>query len=263
MDVTASASDRGGPWTDLHGVRAVVTGAGRGLGRGIALALGEMGASVGALDLDEASAEETFAMLVERKGNGCALRIDVTDPVAVPDVLEACADRLGGLDLLVNNAGVLTVSSVIDMPLADWQKVLDVNATGVFLVSQAAARHMVQRETKGSIVSIASINGKRGDAGLAHYCASKFAVVGFTQALAQELGGRGITVNAICPGVILTTMVENLAKAGHLPIERMLDDQILKRAQAPAEIARAIAFLHTTRCITGQALNVDGGTVFH
>jgi NAD(P)-dependent dehydrogenase (short-subunit alcohol dehydrogenase family) len=149
------------------------------------------------------------------------------------------------------------------MELSEWQKILAVNATGVFLCSRAAARLMVAGNIEGSIVSISSIAGKIGDPGLAHYSASKFAVVGFTQSLAQELAPHGITVNAICPGVVMTPMIEDLAQDWDASIEEMMSAQAIKRPQTPSEIAAAVLYLHTVRSVTGQAINVDGGTVFH
>jgi meso-butanediol dehydrogenase/(S,S)-butanediol dehydrogenase/diacetyl reductase len=163
----------------------------------------------------------------------------------------------------VNNAGVLSVRPVLEMELSEWRRILDVNATGTFLVSRKAARLMVAGGKGGSIVSVASIAGKQGDALLAHYSASKFAVVGFTQALARELGIHGITVNAICPGVVETQMIQDFSTGSAKPVQQMVEAQVLKRPQTPREIAMAVAFLHANRAVTGQAINVDGGSLFH
>jgi NAD(P)-dependent dehydrogenase (short-subunit alcohol dehydrogenase family) len=199
--MTADAS-----WADLHGVKAVVTGAGRGLGRGIALALGEMGASVGALDLDEASAEETFGMLVDRKGTGCALRIDVTDPVDVPRVLEACADRLGGLDLLVNNAGILGPSpqpALADYPLDVLSEVYLVNVIAPLGLIQEALPLLAAR-SRGTIVNITSDAAVEPYEGWGGYGSAKAALEQLTAILAAERGD--VRVLTADPGDMRTRM---------------------------------------------------------
>jgi meso-butanediol dehydrogenase/(S,S)-butanediol dehydrogenase/diacetyl reductase len=248
---------------ELTDASAVVTGAGRGLGRGIALGLARMGARVAVLDVDPVSIDQTLEHL-EGEGAHCVgATVDVTDPASVQEGLDQCVTEFGRLDILVNNAGVLSVAPVLEMELAQWHAVIEVNLTGVFLVSRAAAKQMVAQEGPASIVSISSINGKRGDAGLAHYSASKFGVVGFTQALARELAGHEITVNALCPGLVQTEMIGKLVREGSQTVDEMLREQIIPRAQDPSEFAAAVAFLHRSRSITGQALNIDGGTVFH
>ena len=251
------------PSFDLSGTRAFVTGAGRGLGRGIACSLAEWGATVCAGDIGETDLAETRDLLKARDVPSFAQVFDVTDESAVETAVDAAWRDMGGIDLLVNNAGVISVSAVVDMTLAEWRRVLDVNATGTFLVSRAVARRMIDARIAGSFVSIASIAGKIGDLNLAHYSASKFAVVGFTQALAKELAASGITVNAVCPGVVETQMIDLLARGWAGGAEEMTDGQAVKRPQTAREISSAIAFLHQNRAMTGQAINVDGGTVFH
>lgn len=248
---------------ELGDVAAVVTGAGRGLGRGIALGLARLGARVGALDIDQTSARIVLDEIEALGGSGHAECIDVTDEAGVDLAVTRCEEQLGGLDLVVNNAGVLSVWPAIDLPAAEWRRVLEVNATGTFLVSRAAARRMIASGTAGSIVSIASVAGRRGDPQLAHYSASKFAVIGLTQSLARELAPYGITANAVCPGLVETQMIDALAAGWAMSVEAMLNDQAIKRPQDPDEIADTIAFLHRSRSITGQAINVDGGTIFN
>ena len=246
---------------DLTGQRILITGAGRGLGQGMAEAFAAWGASVGVADL--ASAEVTVER-IRRPGarfwNGA---LDVTDEASVDAAVETCAAMLGGLDLLINNAGVLSVSAVADLGLAEWRRVMEVNATGVFLMSRAMVRHLIAAKWPGSIVSIASIAGKRGDPGLAHYSASKFAVVGFTQALAREVAVHDILVNALCPGVVETPMIDELSRVASVPVAQWLGHQAIGRSQTPEDVAFAAAFLHRSRAMTGQALNIDGGTLFH
>lgn len=240
-----------------------MTGAGQGLGRGVALALAARGGRVVALDVNADGAARTARMIEEAGGSAWSGRMDVTDEDEVTSAVGFAADELGGLDLVINGAGVLSVSPVVDLEAREWRRVLEVNVTGAFLVSRAAARLMIGAGRPASIVSIASIAGKIGEPGLAHYAASKFALVGFTQALARELAPHDITVNAVCPGVVATPMIEDLSSQWHVPVEEMLAQQAIRRPQSEEDIAMAIAFLHASRSVTGQAINVDGGTVFY
>ncbi len=248
---------------DLGGQRVLVTGTGGGMGGDIACTLAAWGATVAATDMDPLGAERTLERIEAAGGSGCAAAIDVASEASVEEGVAACWQALGGIDLLVNNAGVLRHGKVVDMSLEDWNFVLGVNITGVFLVSRAVARRMVAQGTPASIVSTASISGKHGDPALAHYSASKFGVIGFTQALAHELAPHDILVNAVCPGIVDTPMIRHLAAAEGHPAEDYLSAQLIKRFQTPEDIAYAMAYLHTSRAMTGQALNIDGGTFFH
>jgi meso-butanediol dehydrogenase/(S,S)-butanediol dehydrogenase/diacetyl reductase len=244
---------------DISGRGAVVTGGAGGLGFGIAAALADAGASVLMADIDGDAAREA----AERLGGGAeAAAVDVADPASVAHLLEVAAERVGPVYVLVNCAGVLSVSPVLELEWAEWNRVMSINAGGTFLCSKTFAAEMVQRGD-GAIVNIASIAGKRGDPTLAHYSASKFAVVGFTQALAQELAPYGVTVNAVCPGTVPTAMTAELAARWGESVEAMAKRfQASPRPQEPAEIGAAVVFLARMRSITGQALNVDGGSVF-
>ncbi len=248
---------------DLSGQGALVTGAGRGIGRGIAEALAGWGARVAVTDVDDDTAAATREAIEAAGGDAYHRVLDVTDGDAMTRVAVECDHRFGGIDLLVANAGVLSVIPVVDLDPAEWRRVLEVNATGVFIAAQAAARLMVARHRPASIICTASIAGKEGGAGFAHYTASKFAVIGFTQCLAMELAEHDILVNAICPGIIETEMVATMSREAKVPVSKWIGDQLIKRPQVPADIARMVAFLHSSRAMTGQAINVDGGTVFH
>jgi meso-butanediol dehydrogenase/(S,S)-butanediol dehydrogenase/diacetyl reductase len=238
-----------------------VTGAARGIGAAIAARIASAGARVAVVDLDEAAAADTAARL---DGEGHAgLRADVADPASVDALRAEALAALGSVDLLVNNAGVLSVAPVAELSWAEWNRVMTVNAGGTFLCAKAFAAHMTERGS-GSIVNIASIAGRRGDPTLAHYSASKFAVIGFTQALAQELAGGGVTVNAVCPGTVATPMMRELAGSWGESVERVAARvQAQGRPQQPEEIGDAVVFLACMPAITGQALNVDGGAVFN
>lgn len=239
-----------------------VTGAGGGIGRGLAIAFARQGATLGLVDESEAGLSMT-ARTLGSESRVWLRRLDVRDVESVRATFADFVAEAGGLNLVVNAAGVLSVAKVVDMDPAEWRRVLEVNATGTFIVSQAAARIMIDRHIHGTIVNIASISAKVGDPGLAHYSASKFAVVGLTQSLARELAEHGITVNAVCPGTVETPMIEDVAKGWSVTMKELLAPQAIKRPQTPEEIAEAILFLHQCRAITGQAVNVDGGTYFH
>ncbi len=236
-----------------------MTGAGRGIGLAIASELRDAGARVVLADVDAGAAREAAAAL----GQGAyAERVDVTDPASVEALRDAAVQRLQRVRLLVNSAGVLSVAPVLELPVEEWDRVMAVNARGVFLCAKAFARHMVDNGG-GSIVNVASIAGKAGDPTLAHYSASKFAVIGFTQALAKELAAHGVRVNAVCPGAVRTPMLEQLADRWQTSVDALVREQLIKAPQDPRDIGAAVVFLASMPSITGQAINVDGGTVFN
>ena len=249
---------------DMGGQGVIVTGAARGIGFGIAATLARWGAQVGIVDLEPDAVADACARIGAEGGRATGAAANVTDAAAIEAALDAL--RFGPdadpADLLVNNAGILSVCQVADMTAEEWRRVMEVNATGTFLASRAFVRRRRAAGRGGSIVSIASIAARRGDPGLAHYSASKFAVVGFTQALAREVAADDILVNAICPGVVETEMIATMAREAHEDPAVWIGAQAIGRAQTPRDIAFAAAFLHRSRAITGQTLNVDGGTLF-
>ncbi len=192
---------------DLKNATAIVTGAARGIGRGIALSLAREGAHIVLADLPSAQADldETRSLAAAAGVETHVVHCDVRDWAQVSAMTQAAIDRFGKIDVLVNNAGVIRVAPVVGMSEEDWDLVLDVNLKGTFLCSKAVAPHMIERRN-GRIVNLSSMAGKRGSPAVAHYCASKFGVIGFTQALAHELGPFNITVNAVCPGEVDTAM---------------------------------------------------------
>ncbi|HET7094777.1 MAG TPA: SDR family NAD(P)-dependent oxidoreductase [Thermomicrobiales bacterium] len=261
----------------LHGKIAVVTGAGTGIGRAIALALANDGANVVATDLAAASAEQAAGALRGRGAEAAALRLDVTNRGEIDAAVQAIANRWGRIDIWCNNAGVSTMNRFVDLTEREWDFNMDVNAKGVFLCSQAVARQMMGQEPdaasglRGKIVNTASMAGKRGGVGyLAHYVASKFAVVGLTQATAAELAPRRITVNAVCPGYVRTGMQEReiaweagLRGVDAAEVERLyVADTPLGRIETPEDVAGVVAFLASPAAdfITGEAINVNGGS---
>lgn len=241
---------------------ALVTGAGRGIGRALALGLAAAGASVAVNDIDAALAESVAGEVAAVGGQAAAFPADVSDPAEVGALVAGVVARWGRLDVLVNNAGIEPHAGVLDLPLDDWQRTLAVNLTGPFLTSQAAGRQM-RAQGRGVIVNISSIAGRAG--GLrerAAYVASKQGLIGFTRECAREFAGYGIRVNAVCPGVIVTEMTAHL-RQDEAMLSRWLADIPQARLGEPADVVGLVIFLCTDAAgyITGQAINVDGGKV--
>jgi NAD(P)-dependent dehydrogenase (short-subunit alcohol dehydrogenase family) len=246
---------------------AVVTGAGSGIGRAIAAELAARDHVVVVTDLDLAAAEATAKEL----GNGAtALALDVTDAAQAKSVAESVAQRHGAIDVWVSNAGISKMQRFLDVTPADLRRTLAVNLEGIFLCGQAAAAAMIASGTSGVIVNVASMAGKQGRVPyLADYVASKFGVVGLTQAMAFELAPHGITVNSVCPGYVATPMQDRElgweASLRGTTVDKVrqmyIDDTPLGRVETPQDVARAVAFLAgpDARFITGEALAVNGG----
>ena len=251
--------------SDLKGKRAIVTGGAVGIGRAIATALAAHGVRVAIADLDSARAEETATAL---DGDHIGIGIDVRQRASVDACFQEVASRFGGYDILCANAGVSTMNRAIDLTDEEWDFNFDVNARGVFLTNQIAARYFLARK-QGVIVNTASLAAKVGAPLLAHYSASKFAVLGWTQALARELAPHGIRVNAVCPGFVRTGMQDREvgweAKLRNITREEVIDDYIrqtpLGRLETPEDIAGLMCFLASdaARFMTGQGINVTGG----
>ena len=252
----------------LQGKVAIVTGGARGIGAAIVEAFAKEGASVVVADITLDVAQE----LAEKIGRGgikvLAVRTDVTKKSDVDNLVSNTLEEFGKIDILVNNAGVARDIMFVDIEEEEWDRVNDVNTKGVYLVTRAVVPHMITARY-GKIINISSRSGKEGQIGLSHYAASKFAVIGLTQALAKELGEYDINVNAVCPGILRTQMWEGLldarTKRQGLPREQLFDGWIeqipLKRAQNPEDIANVVLFLSSevSRNMTGEAINVNGG----
>lgn len=256
---------------------ALVTGAGRGIGRAIALGLAREGAAVVlvARTLDEIQQVEK-----EITGAGqraVAMVADVAEEKDVNASVQAAVDRFGSLDILVNNAGHNHMGSIVDMPSADWWRQIEVNLKGTYLYCKAALPHMLKKKW-GRIVNVSSTQGKKGEKFVTAYCSAKHGVIGLTRALALEVADKGITVNAICPGFVKTkltegTMAQRAAALGIHDkaevakfVEKAIQEHLpQKSAMVPEEMVPSVLFLVSDGAnrTTGEALNISGGLVMH
>ena len=244
----------------LNGRTALVTGAGGGIGRAIARRLARDGMAIAVLDRDGVAAETIAAEI-----GGFAVPADVTSPDEVGRAIASVLARLQKIDVLVNNAGVAWTGPALEMPLEAFQEMLRVNVEGVFIVSRAVLPHMVERRS-GIVVNLASWAGKTGNAYFAGYSASKFAVIGLTQALAREMAPHGIRVNAICPGIVVDTAMRSALEAQQrhygLPQTTEREKSIpIGRVSVPEDVARVAAFLASDESsyMTGESINISGG----
>jgi 3-oxoacyl-[acyl-carrier protein] reductase len=237
---------------------AVVTGASRGIGRAIAFSLAAQGAKVVVNYASSSTAAQQVAdEIVAGGGNAIALQADVSKADQVDALLNAVMDKWNRVDILVNNAGITRDTLLLRMKPEDWQAVIDLNLTGVFLCTRAVSKVMLKQRS-GRIINIASVAGQMGNPGQANYSAAKAGVIGFTKTVAKELAVRGITVNAVAPGFITTDMTSNVNA------EEILKYIPLGRYGQPEEVAGLVQFLAADSAaayITGQVFNIDGGMV--
>lgn len=236
---------------------AVVTGASRGIGRSISLALSAAGATIVAMDMDQAATDAVVAELKAAGGTALAVVGNVTNPVDADNMIDAAVKEFGRVDILVNNAGITRDGIFLRMKDEDWDAVLTVNLKGAFLCSRAASKVMAKQRS-GRIINIASVVGQMGNAGQANYCASKAGLIGLTKSNARELAKRNVTVNAVAPGFIATAMTDALSDK----VKAELTAQIpLERLGSAEDIANAVLFLaaETSGYITGHVLSVNGG----
>jgi meso-butanediol dehydrogenase / (S,S)-butanediol dehydrogenase / diacetyl reductase len=252
---------------ELEGQVAVITGAGSGIGRGIAAVLARRGAELVLTDLDDERARAAA-----RELGATALHHDVTSWTSSEAVIDHTLQAHGRIDILVNNAGVSRSVPFHELDEAEWDRVHNVNVKGVFLTTRAVVPHMMERRS-GSIISISSMVGKEAIPLFVHYSASKFAVIGLTQGLAKEMAPYDVRVNAVCPGVVRTPLWEPLLEQlSHTKgvtrdeaWQEFVNEIPLGRPQEPEDIGEAVAFLASSRArnMTGQGINVTGGMQLH
>lgn len=245
----------------------IVTGGARGIGAAIASGFVEEGANV---IIGDTAVDLTGELATKMKGVAKIMLVitDVTKKSDAKELVAKTMNEFGKIDILVNNAGVVQEKLFVDIKEDDWDRINQINAKGVYIVTQAVVPHMIASQY-GKIVNISSRSGKDGQIGLSHYAASKFAVIGLTQALAKELGEYNINVNAVCPGIIPTAMWDKIlavrAERHGLPREQIFDNLLrqvpLGRPQTPDDVAKVVLFLsaEVSRNITGEAININGG----
>ena len=243
----------------LENQTAVVTGAGRGIGRAIALKLAEAGANVVCLSRTEANSQKVADEITTLGRQSWAVALDVGDTAAVEAAVAKILEDTGGVNILVNNAGVTRDGLLMRMSEEDWDTVLDTNLKGAFVLTKALTRNFMKLRG-GRIINVASVVGLMGNAGQANYAASKAGLIGFTKSVAKELASRGVTANVIAPGFIDTDMTGDLSDEvketakSHIPLGEF---------GVPEDIAAAAVYLASpdARYVTGQVLTVDGGMV--
>jgi len=241
----------------LDGKLVLVTGATRGIGKAIALTLGEAGATVIGTATSELGADNISKMLLDNKISGKGVVLDVTDNDQISKLDENIKKDFGSVDILVNNAGITRDNILLRMKEDEWEDIINTNLSSIYKMSKSVLRGMIKKRS-GRIISITSVVGAMGNAGQANYAAAKAGMIGFTKSLAREVGVRGITVNAIAPGFIETDMTESLpgdqkeALASQIPMGRL---------GTADEVAHAVLFLagDGASYITGQTLHVNGG----
>ena len=244
----------------LEGRTAIVTGGARGIGKAIAKVLAARGAKIAVVDLQMGLAEETAKEIAAKTGvETIALEVDVSDQASAKAMVKDAIAKFGKIDILVNNAGITRDGLIMRMKEADWDMVLDINLKGAFNCAQALARPMM-KQRYGRIINITSVSGIVGQAGQTNYSSSKAGLIGFTKALAKEVGSRNITVNAVAPGFIETVLTVDLPEEIRDFSMKMTP---MARFGQPEDIANAVAFLaaEESSFITGVTLQVDGGMV--
>ena len=241
---------------NFNGQTALITGAGRGIGKKIAVKLAESGLDIAIADMNPVS--DDVLREIEEYGTKClAFQLDVTDVESVDSVVKKIIDETGGIHILVNNAGITQDNLFMRMKPEQWSQVIDVNLNGVFHVTKAVIRTMVKQHS-GRIINISSVVGFSGNPGQVNYSSTKSGLIGFTKSLSREVGTRGITVNAVAPGFINTAMTQALNESQQ---QAILNQIPLGRMGEAEDIANAVAFLASEEAsyITGTVLHVNGG----
>ena len=241
----------------LDGKLVLVTGATRGIGKAIALNLGAAGATVIGTATSESGSDNISKIFAENKISGKGMKLDVTDNEQVTNLVKIIGEEFGSVDILVNNAGITRDNILLRMKEDEWDDIISTNLSSVYKLSKAVLRGMIKKRN-GRIISITSVVGVMGNPGQSNYAASKAGVIGFTKSLAREVGVRGITVNTIAPGFIITDMTDTLPEDQK---EKLAEQIPMGRLGTADEVAQAALFLagESGSYITGQTLHVNGG----
>lgn len=236
----------------------LITGAGQGIGRTLALTMAANGAIVAVADIADGPARETVELIEAAGGKAVALHVDVTDPDSVRDMVQACVAQVGGIDVLINNAGIFPIQPISAISAADWDRVMAINLRGTFLCSQAVL-DVMRKRGGGRIINMASVSGLVGAVGFAHYAASKAGVIGFTKSLAREVAVMNITANTVAPGITDTGTA--LSAFPPQALEYYKTQVPLHRLTHPEDLTGIIVLLASDAAsyITGQTYTVDGG----
>ena len=236
---------------------AIITGGANGIGLATAFLFAREGAKVAVADFDETAGKQALQRLSEQGAEARFVQVDVANPESVQGMVEAVIQTYGRVDILINNAGITQDAMLTKMTPEQWQRVIDVNLSGVFYCTQAVVPYMIE-QGNGRIINTSSISGVYGNVGQSNYAAAKAGVVGMTKTWAKELGRKGITVNAVAPGFIETGMV---AKVPEKVIQQMIEKVPVKRLGQPSDIAHAYLYLASDEAayVNGSTLHVDGG----
>jgi 3-hydroxybutyrate dehydrogenase len=258
---------------ELNGKIALVTGSARGIGKAIALRFAQEGARVALNDINDKSLEETTNQIQEAGGEKTIYKkADVSKSKEARELIQYVVEKLGVIDILVNNAAISRIISFLDTSERLWDRIMEVNLKGAFLCCKAVIPGMIKKG-EGKIINMSSQSGKRGSTWHAAYCVSKFGIIGLTQSLALELAPYKINVNAVCPGVVFTSLWQeqaaNHARRRGIDEKKVKEDLIKKiplgRLGTPVDVANLVLFLASSRSdyMTGQAINVSGGSILH
>jgi 3-oxoacyl-[acyl-carrier protein] reductase len=253
------------PRFDLAGRTVIITGGGKGIGKVYAREFAKVGAHVVAADIDEPAAKAVAEAVTGEGHQALGIAVDIADESSTAKMAEAALQRFGSIDVLINNASLMSVlprRSWLEIPVEEWDRVMAVNLRGMFLSCRAVFPAM-QAQKRGKIVNISSSRALEGTPNRLHYTTSKAGVIGFTRALAREVGGFGITVNAVTPGLTLSDTQVQSSSGNYLTAH--VAGRAIERAQVPEDLVGAVMFLSSPASdfMTGQTINVDGGKAMH
>jgi len=239
---------------------AIITGGSNGLGKATAYKFNEHGAKVVIVDVNQEAGEQVVSELKGKGGEALFVKTDVSNSTDVEKMVNTVVEEFGGIDILINNAGILADAQLVKMTEEQWDRVIGINLKGVFLVGQAVAKVMKEKENGGVIVNTSSVVGLYGNFGQSNYVASKAGVIGMTKTWARELGKAGIRVNAVAPGFMKTEILSTMPQK---VIDFMVEKTLLKRMGEPEDIANAFLYLSSDmgKYVTGTTLSVDGGVI--